>query len=117
MIEALAGDVAVAFADWGEPVLLRTVTREVDAGTGVVTESCVDMAATAIFSASARTATAEGARVHHRRDLSAVVRCEEVPAGFKAPLARVVRDGTVYEVAGSEVGADGVLVELTLRAM
>lgn len=115
MVPEITDDIDVAFRDWGEPILLRTVTRAVDEATGAVAESSVDSSAVAIFAEEVRSATPEASRTHHRRDAEAVVRTEVVPSGYAPPLARVVRGGVVYEVSDVVGGADGVLTELSLR--
>lgn len=86
------------FADWSEPITLRTVTQTYDADTLQLTESTTDTEVEALIGLHPQIATPSTAAQHHGTLLTVTVKSEDLPAPLSPPLTRILYNDQQHQV-------------------
>jgi len=100
------------FADWGVPIVLREVAQSYEPESGVLDESYVDHAITAIVGAASNEAQAGTAGQHALQDVRFLIRSDDLPSGVEPRSTRVLYQGVEYRIESNTISATGQILAL-----
>jgi hypothetical protein len=105
------------FADWAQPIELRSVTRTYNAETGTAEESLEIVTVDAIRSPMAGASTPGTAGGHASDEAVFLVRDEDLPAEWPLLSSRVAFDETEFVVLRMERHVESGMVTLHTRSL
>jgi len=113
--ELVLEDRNVVFADWGVTVSFRVISQTYDAARMVTLNSTADTSIQGLIEKLPDRPTQASGGVFLKRELTLIVKNEDVPGGEVLLTHRIVYDGHAYEIQIAEKSVDGAVTRLECR--